>query len=135
MWDARALVLLDSGDLAAFLARFGGNKIAWAVEEVLNVDADGGEWLVERLLGEVWTVTLGWGDAVIEIDVTFAPAPMLPSHTSDRAVPQHAHRSVPLSALAMKLEQVLASTIGEITMVHDPNWQQHRHPFADLLRL
>ena len=130
--QACASVLLDADDLDGFLRRLGGDSVAWAIEEVLDSD-ENGEHLAARSPDEGWTISIGWGDVVTEIDVTLTASAEADSAAIESIVGDEVLRRVSLSVVGDCLAQRVGAA-GSLTLVHDPDWQRHRHPLAHLFQ-
>ncbi len=130
--EACAHFILDADDLDGFLRSLGGGNVAWAIEEVLDSDEDG-EHLLARSPDEGWTISIGWGDVVTEIDVTLTPTAATAGAAKESAVADEVLRRVSIAVVADCLAHIVG-TAASLTLVHDPDWQRHRHPLAHLFQ-
>lgn len=141
--------------------------VFWAIEEVLDLGVDGREYLVPIGRQDVWTVSIGIEERVVEIDITSDPH--LPDghalviddtvqHDDDTPVSEGSSRVlwcgprsstawrefvsdaglrlVPASSVdhvGMNIKNALNSIRPGVNVVHDPGWQHHEHPLAQMV--
>jgi hypothetical protein len=134
--------------------------IAWAVEESLDQDEIGRDFLVSRAPGDLWWISLGYGPVVAEVTFSIDPAtadaiailsPMLEdngrwspadvilvgSPESVGMVPSPAHGAVvpavSVHHLGNLIRQAIEPSRPDWDVIHDPDWALHRNPVRSLL--